>query len=112
MIRYFTPKPHAQTMHCPSLGNLLEPSLSIWRHTRQSTPSKSKGDDSTKGAFFIYRAFAVGSVVVAEWIYSYISLSRAAVVIESAQGFLNLLFVAWYMVMGTVSTSPLPFGLG
>lgn len=69
----------------------------------EPSSNKSKRDDAAKGAFFIYGAVAAGSAAVAGWIYSYISPSRATVVIESAQGFLDLLFVAWYMVMGTVS---------
>lgn len=72
--------------------------------------NKSKGDEGTKGIFFIYGAVAAGSAAVAGWIYSYISPSRATVVIDSAQGFLDLLFVAWYMVMGTASPLPHPLG--
>lgn len=70
--------------------------------------NKSKGDDAAKGAFFIYGAVAAGSAAVAGWIYSYISPSRSTVVIDIAQGFLDLLFVAWYMLMGTVSILPHP----
>lgn len=53
--------------------------------------------------YFVAFFAAIIAALLSGWIYSYIHPSFDTVVIESARGYLGLLIVAWYIVMGMVS---------
>jgi len=67
------------------------------------SPPPLDGMFDGRGISYLTGFVSAVAAILTGWIYSCILPSRQTIVVDTAQGFFNLLFAAWYIVMGIVS---------